>query len=421
MMSGQDIPKPVVFLSPRDFTVERVFPIRHAVGDTEDLATDEPTPPRKDAALLESMVVVGSVVAGVVEDTTGPSNVEAVGESEPMSSPHTTTTVPRGQTTRRRSSTASDLSFSSTSDGRGGRRMTERFTMVTSASGPPGLTPGLVSENAKPTFYKCEDEPIHTPGAIQQYGALVALRYSIKGNLQVRIASENTQALLGYDPDQLFELQSFFDILNTETQEDMLARISHALLTADTPKWPEDTQLDVFTISLAAVDGSEKQLWCAMHISQGTQDLVICEFEAHSDVVYLEELSPNKTLPKTPTQTIDLAIHPEERIRSTTRNSAPLRVVEIARRKRQSSVSSMDIFGAMTQAQHQLAAAKSVQHLLDIVVGLISELTGFHRVMFYRFDSQKNGCVEAELVDVQASDDLFRGEAHPKFHARCEY
>lgn len=69
----------------------------------------------------------------------------------------------------------------------------------------------------------------------------------------------------------------------------------------------------------------------------------------------------------------------------------------------------MDIFNAMTQAQQQLAGAKSVQNLLDIAVGLISELTGFHRVMFYRFDPQKNGCIDAELVNPQASHDLFRG------------
>ena len=71
----------------------------------------------------------------------------------------------------------------------------------------------------------------------------------------------------------------------------------------------------------------------------------------------------------------------------------------------------MEIFNGMIQAQQQLASAKSVQNILDIVVGLISELTSFHRVMFYRFDSQKNDCVDAELVNPQASEDLFRGKS----------
>lgn len=43
-------------------------------------------------------------------------------------------------------------------------------------------------------------------------------------------------------------------------------------------------------------------------------------------------------------------------------------------------------------------------------MGLVAELTGFHRVMIYRFDNHKNGCVVSELIDPEASDDLFRGE-----------
>jgi light-regulated signal transduction histidine kinase (bacteriophytochrome) len=84
--------------------------------------------------------------------------------------------------------------------------------------------------------------------------------------------------------------------------------------------------------------------------------------------------------------------------------------LEIARRKKNNGVPSMDIFNAMTQAQQQLAGAKSVQQVLDLVVGITAELTGFHRVMFYRFDSQKNGCVDAELVNPRASNDLYRGK-----------
>jgi light-regulated signal transduction histidine kinase (bacteriophytochrome) len=171
----------------------------------------------------------------------------------------------------------------------------------------------------------------------------------------------------------------------------------------------EDTNLDVFALSITLPHGPQKDLWCAIHISKGTKDLVICEFEDYSDVFYLEDIYSEKTLPKTPTATTNVEAHPVEILKSTTRNSFPLRVLQIARQKRQSGVAPMDIFNAMTQAQQQLAAAKSVQQVLDIVVGLISELTGFHRVLFYRFDSQKNGCVDAELVNPQASADLYRG------------
>lgn len=90
--------------------------------------------------------------------------------------------------------------------------------------------------------------------------------------------------------------------------------------------------------------------------------------------------------------------------------SRPLRAIQLARRTRKHVLGSMEIFNAMTQAQQQLSAGKNVQSVLDIVVGLIAELTGFHRVMVYRFDNHKNGCIVSELVDPKASDDLFRGE-----------
>lgn len=41
----------------------------------------------------------------------------------------------------------------------------------------------------------------------------------------------------------------------------------------------------------------------------------------------------------------------------------------------------------MTQAQQQLANASSTQGVLDTVVGLISELTEFHRVMYVTLPS----------------------------------
>lgn len=43
------------------------------------------------------------------------------------------------------------------------------------------------------------------------------------------------------------------------------------------------------------------------------------------------------------------------------------------------------------------------------VVGIVAEITSFHRVMLYRFDTEMNGRVESELLDPRASEDFFRG------------
>src|SRR4051812_883109 len=108
---------------------------------------------------------------------------------------------------------------------------------------------------------------------------------------------------------------------------------------------------------------------------------------------------------------MDYEVSTEDFKKSTTSFSKPLPSFQIARQKQDKEISSMDIFNAMTQAQKQIADCKSVQVLFDVVVGIISELTGFHRVMFYQFDSDKNGCVEAELLNTNASKDVFRGES----------
>ena len=41
------------------------------------------------------------------------------------------------------------------------------------------------------TLQRCEDEPIHIPGAVQSFGLLVALRKEA-GKLPVRVVSENS-------------------------------------------------------------------------------------------------------------------------------------------------------------------------------------------------------------------------------------
>ncbi|KAE8453730.1 hypothetical protein EG329_009241 [Mollisiaceae sp. DMI_Dod_QoI] len=403
-MPDREPSKPVVFLSPADFSVERVFPIRHLVSLTPE------TP--EHAQDVEGVKLESSAGRQSPERHADSSeNAEAASAYIPPPYPP----VPPEDVLRKLTPELEELDFSMSSDGEGSRRRrTERTQLVPSTFGPPGVLPGVVSASLPSSFSRCEDESIHTPGAIQQYGALLALRFDEDGDLMVRIASENSRRLLQYSPEQLFQLESFLLILEQESRDDMLARIRNALSNASiSDAVTEDTHLDVFSISVLLPDGPPKRLWCAIHIAKGTKDLIVCELEEYSDVFYLKDIKADKALPKSPTNTVGLEVQPEERLKSTTRGSKPLKVLEIARRKQQSGVSSMDMFNAMTQAQQQLASAKSVQQVLDVVVGIISELTGFHRVMFYRFDKQKNGCVDAELVNPQASEDLFRGLHFP--------
>jgi hypothetical protein len=414
----------VAFLPPAEFRVERVFPIRKLVATAVESLADEtstsiqPVAGENSVGEIATRVLVDPAQLDVRPDVNIEPTPTVSNDQQKLTSlapVHSYSTISLGDTIQRIKPTRSpSATVSATVQDHQellkGRWTTERIHLISAESGPPGIRPGLVSSNSERVFHRCEDEPIHIPGAIQSFGVLVALRYDGEKNLKVRITSENSVELLEYTPEGLFSLQSFLDIFNDVSKRDIAGRIDDALTKASHPKHPRDAHLDVASVEIHTPVGLQKQLWCAIHISNGTEDLIICEFEEYSTRFYLGDRYLEEALPDYPAHTLDLEIDPEEWLKSTTRESEPLRVLNIARRRNDSDASSMDIFGAMTDAQSQLGNASCVQQVMDIVVGIISELTGFHRVMCYRFDAQKNGCIEAEYVNPRASKDLFRGK-----------
>ena len=75
------------------------------------------------------------------------------------------------------------------------------------------------------TLQRCEDEPIHLPGAVQGFGLLLALQDDPEGSLLVRVVSENSKRILGRTPKELFALESFTDILSEEQADNLLDHI----------------------------------------------------------------------------------------------------------------------------------------------------------------------------------------------------
>ncbi|KAL3420863.1 hsp90-like protein [Phlyctema vagabunda] len=431
--SEQQASKPVAFLSSEHFAVERVFPIRNLLKDDKglgiQLGSQEEEEEEKDTdgkLHTDSKTTEEAPCIATEQSTPAASNDVAIQDAASIDAipspglaeaqrifpqppyPH----IPPLNTLRRLSNPATgpDL-IEVDQDGNVASRISERAQMVPTTSGSPIVLPGTANVEGKQLFYRCEDEPIHVPGAIQKFGALVALKYDSDGDLKVRVASENSQKVLQYNPEELFALKSFYDILEPTEFEGFENRVDHAIAIGTDDL--QETNLDVFTTSITSFDGITVRVWCALHVSQGTKDLVICEFEAYTDVFRHDDLFCRKKVPPTPTHTIDNEVSMEERVKSTTIKSEPLRAVQLARRRKQSALGTMEVFNAMTQAQQQLGAAKTIQSVLDILVGLVAELTCFHRVMVYQFDAQKNGCVVSELVDPQASDDLFRGLNFP--------
>ncbi|KAF2848680.1 hypothetical protein T440DRAFT_151558 [Plenodomus tracheiphilus IPT5] len=287
-----------------------------------------------------------------------------------------------------------------------GGLMTHRFKHVISEGGHM-----IITGRDGDTLQRCEDEPIHLPGAVQGFGLLVALQDDPEGSgsLLVRIVSENSKRILGRTPRELFELESFTDILSEEQADNLLDHIDFIK--------DEDSDVvangpEVFTMAIKVAGFSRtRKLWCAIHTNHANPGLVICEFELEDDPLY-PLVPPNEMTPELPEDTLSSNPTEEELLDSTEIKSKPLRVLRSAR-KRKGEAAAMEVFNIMSQVQEQLAAAPTLDKFLKVLVGVVKELTGFHRVMIYQFDHTFNGRVVTELVDPRATKDLYKGLHFP--------
>jgi len=231
---------------------------------------------------------------------------------------------------------------------------------------------------------RCEDEPIHIPGAVQGFGVLMAVHEDPNTeNLVVRVVSENSGLVLGLSPTYLFSLQSFTELLNQDQENTLRDHINFCRVEQQEPHDLDGPEVFLIT-GKSQDDGREWTCWCAMHIAPGT-DLIVLEFELENDDLFplstpldQQHLSgaedeDAKAEPYNPTE--------EELLESTHKESKPLRLIN----RRQARTSSpMQHFSILSQVNEQLASATDIKHFVKIVVGVFKEITGFHRVMVYQ-------------------------------------
>ena len=168
---------------------------------------------------------------------------------------------------------------------------------------------------------------------------------------------------------------------------------------------------EVFMLAIRPPHGRTRKLWCAMHVCAADKSTIICEFEVEDDTN--NPLVPrDDETPEPPEDTLGSDPTAEELAESTVNISKPLRVLRSARKKR-GEAAAMEVFNIMSQVQEQLANAPTLQVFLKVLIGVVKELTGFHRVMIYQFDQSWNGRVVAELVDPRATKDLYKGLNFP--------
>lgn len=276
--------------------------------------------------------------------------------------------------------------------------LSERLTLVASSV---SNSLSLRSNHGPVIIHRCEDEPIHIPGAIQRFGALVALTPLEDGAWSVRIASENCKDILGYEPEQLFELSSFAKVLYDESSRNFCD--SAEAVWEGRFSQREETQLEISSVALKPRHGKFNSLWCAMHIAEGDSTILICEFEDQPQGENRDSTKP--TASAAPTLS-------SQQHKSHTNADSHLRTLRAARLRR-ANVNVLDTFNAVADIQRQLSAAETVQDLLELVAGMVRDLTQFHRVMLYQFDKSANGSVVAESVDPEASEERYQGLHFP--------
>jgi light-regulated signal transduction histidine kinase (bacteriophytochrome) len=328
-----------------------------------------------------------SVPLPIFSDTTSDKSEESNTARDTLSQTHGEISTVGGRT-------ASDLSIEDLLTTRFKHAMTdEGHALITGRDG---------------VLQRCEDEPIHTPGAIQAFGLLVAVREETDSSFSVRYCSENSARIIGHAPQALFHLPNFLDIFTEEQQDNLL---DHIDFIRDEDADPAVSGPEVFSISVRPPGRKSIKLWCAIHINPVHPDLIICEFEPDDDQDY--PLRPSDELtPDVPEDTLQSNPTLEELTESTEILSKPLRVLRSAR-KRRGEAGAMQVFDIMSQVQEQLASAPNLEKFLKILVGIVKELTGFHRAMIYQFDSSFNGKVVTELVDTTHTRDLYKGLHFP--------
>jgi two-component system, chemotaxis family, sensor kinase Cph1 len=184
----------------------------------------------------------------------------------------------------------------------------------------------------------CDREPIHIPGSIQPHGVLFALT---EPELTIVQLSNNTLSLFGIAPEQL------------------LNQPLHQLISEDQIRILEDCLL-----------------------AENLQDVNPLELLIHSGERSSSE-DPSETAPP---QTFNGIIH----------RSHGLLILELEPVSTPQSNAYFNFYHLVKSGLSRLKDTKELQTLCQTVVNHIQRLTGFERVMVYRFDEQWNGSVYAE-------------------------
>ena len=159
--------------------------------------------------------------------------------------------------------------------------------------------PIKVSENdlfvwSNGQFVHCDQEPIHIPGCIQSFGALIAITTD---TWQVVLASENTFQIIQIDVFELLKADSFKEFITYE-QALQLQRHFEGL-----NDYPDEAGPVVLSFEFK---NSQKAFYCACHKSIKNPGMYILEFELEQDDLFPLNVTNDESPTSFPVEVLNL-------------------------------------------------------------------------------------------------------------------
>lgn len=237
----------------------------------------------------------------------------------------------------------------------------------------------------RPSTPQFTKDKVQTPcptNSIQSFGAAIGLERDVDDKLLVFMASENSEIILGYSPDDLFALPNFIDLLNHEETDTLLEHIASAHDRAS-----YSNTLNVFDLSFRDRHGLVRSLSCIIHAQINKPSLVLCEFIPQPSASFARQNQRTYS----------------RKTRSETR--PPL--------SRKGSAS--DTLKTMSRAHRTISNASTIEGLLESLVASIKAATGHSNISVHHFDSHCYG----RLVAQSDSDENFASFPHSSGPESC--
>ncbi|KAJ5983562.1 CheY-like superfamily [Penicillium waksmanii] len=233
---------------------------------------------------------------------------------------------------------------------------------------------------------------------IQRFGVILVI-FQLEGNLTIQAASNNSRDIIGYSPDELFEVPSIYDILSGPHHQ---AFSSHAETVLDDYYDVEISGPEVFLLFIRAPESDGKRFWCTMHTSKVYKDYIICELEAEKPDYSNVEYNPLEGGENT--------YHPcEPNLAEEPWFASPSRQGKQDSTTSDTNALDLDAVNRLTPVIHRISSSQTMDALIDHVVSGLMQLLQVHRVTMYHFDGNHNGIVMADSVDPSLDIKSFAG------------